>query len=46
LFSIGKTNNENKRGGEEKHEVGGNDNIDELLLVPRIAQQVFSTQKI
>ncbi len=45
FFSIAKTNNEEERGGEEKHEVGVNQNIVELLLVPRIAQQVFSTQK-
>ncbi len=42
---IRKTNNEEIKGGEEKHEVGGNENIVKLLSVPRVVQQVFSTQK-
>jgi hypothetical protein len=43
FFSIGKTNNEEEKGGEERHEIGGNENIAKLFLVPRVAQQVFST---
>lgn len=39
-----KDNDEEVKGGEEKHEICGNENIAKLLSVPRVAQQVFSME--